>query len=617
MLYLLVISVPYRRARLFAFLEPERDPLGAGFQALQSLIAVGSGGLLGLGPGNSLQKLYFLPYPDSDFIFAIVAEELGMIGALAVVALFGVVLWRGLRAGWRAPDPFGRYLAWGFSSMLVMQALINISVAIALLADQGHSAAVPLLRRLVAGGHHDHLRRPAERLPTWLTRAHLDGAARGPPCAARRRRLGRARLSGARGRRRARAPRVERELRRFADRHGGAPRRGARARRSWRSPARPLVGRALWAKLAALADARPLGARGAARGFASGAFDVVIGTGGYASAPAVLGGRLARRPTRADRAERRGRASPTAGCRASPPPRPSPTRRPRAKLKCLTWVTGVPVRAAFFDIPPLRADGKPRLLVLGGSQGSLRINRLMPEVLAPLFDRIPELSVLHQCGETHLEETLAAYRAAGLETPRLRVVSFVDDVPAAMAAVDLVVSRAGAITLAEICAAGRPSVLLPLLAGRRPSVGERAAPRRGRGGEPDRGRRCSTPTACAVELASLLGDRARLAQDGRERPRLARPRRRGGDRRPDRGAAAAAREGRLMFHRFAGLRHAHFVGIGGAGMSGIAEVLLQYEVTVSGCDQSAERGDGAAAHARRGDRHRALRRTTSTASTCW
>ena len=102
-----------------------------------SVPAVGSGGLFGLGPGNSLQKLYFLPHPESDFIYAIVAEELGMIGALAVVALFGVVLWRGLRAGWRSPDPFGRYLAWGFSSMLVMQALINISVAIALLPTKG------------------------------------------------------------------------------------------------------------------------------------------------------------------------------------------------------------------------------------------------------------------------------------------------------------------------------------------------------------------------------------------------------------------------------------------------------------------------------------------------
>lgn len=133
----LIISEPYRRARIFAFLEPERDPLGSGFQALQSLIAVGSGGILGLGPGNSVQKLYFLPYPHSDFIYAIVAEELGMLGALGIVALFGVVLWRGLRAGWRAPDAFGRYLGWGLTLTLVLQAFTNISVALALLPTKG------------------------------------------------------------------------------------------------------------------------------------------------------------------------------------------------------------------------------------------------------------------------------------------------------------------------------------------------------------------------------------------------------------------------------------------------------------------------------------------------
>jgi cell division protein FtsW len=135
--WVLVMAVPYRRARLFAFLEPERDPLGTGFQALQSLIAVGSGGLLGLGPGDSVQKLYFLPYPHTDFIFAIVAEELGMIGALAVLALFALLAWRGLRAGWRAPDPFGRFLGWGLVSILVLQALINISVAVALFPTKG------------------------------------------------------------------------------------------------------------------------------------------------------------------------------------------------------------------------------------------------------------------------------------------------------------------------------------------------------------------------------------------------------------------------------------------------------------------------------------------------
>ncbi len=164
-LYLLVISVPYRRARLFTFLEPERDPLGAGFQAMQSLIAVGSGGLFGLGPGNSLQKLYFLPHPESDFIYAIVAEELGLIGALAV---------RGaLRTGALAGPPGRLALTGSVRALPRLGILVDAGDAGAdqhlgrdrAPADQGHSTAVPLLWRLVAGGHHDHLRRPAERVP--------------------------------------------------------------------------------------------------------------------------------------------------------------------------------------------------------------------------------------------------------------------------------------------------------------------------------------------------------------------------------------------------------------------------------------------------------------------
>lgn len=135
--WILVRFSAYRFERLVAFLAPEKDPLGAGFQALQSLIAVGSGGVLGLGPGQSMQKLYFLPYPHTDFVYAIVAEELGMLGAMALVALFGVVLWRGVRAGLRAPDVFGRYLAWGFTAVIVLQALLNVSVAIALFPTKG------------------------------------------------------------------------------------------------------------------------------------------------------------------------------------------------------------------------------------------------------------------------------------------------------------------------------------------------------------------------------------------------------------------------------------------------------------------------------------------------
>ena len=284
--------------------------------------------------------------------------------------------------------------------------------------------------------------------------------------------------------------------------------------------ARPLLGKNLWAKVAALVTL-VRSALGARRVIRDGAFDLVVGTGGYASAPAVLGGRLAHRRTvliepnaEAGLANRWASRFADAAAVAY--------EATAAKLSCLSWVTGVPVRAAFFDIPPLRTDGKPRLLVLGGSQGSLRINRLMPEVLAPLFERSPELSVLHQCGETHLEGTLAAYRAAGLETPRLRVVSFVDNVPAAMAAVDLVVSRAGAITLAEICAAGRPAVLLPLVAaGAHQLANARLLADAGAASliEDD----ALDADRLLIELANLLGDRSRLVEMGASARRLAHP----------------------------------------------------------------------------------------------
>lgn len=133
----LIHSEPYRWRRLTAFLHPERDPTGAGYQADQSLIAVGSGGLWGLGPGESVQKLHFLPHPHSDFLFAILAEELGLLGGLVVLTLFAVLLWRGVRAGVHAPDTFGRFVGWGLTGLLVGQALVNISVALALLPTKG------------------------------------------------------------------------------------------------------------------------------------------------------------------------------------------------------------------------------------------------------------------------------------------------------------------------------------------------------------------------------------------------------------------------------------------------------------------------------------------------
>jgi len=132
-----VWSAQYRRDRILSFLHPETDPLGKGFQALQSLIAVGTGGVTGLGLGDGKQKLFFLPYPHTDFIFAIVGEELGLIGGVAVLALFGVLFARGVRAAVNAPDGFGRLLGVGLSVLIVVQALVNISVVLALLPTKG------------------------------------------------------------------------------------------------------------------------------------------------------------------------------------------------------------------------------------------------------------------------------------------------------------------------------------------------------------------------------------------------------------------------------------------------------------------------------------------------
>ena len=147
LVYLAVRMEPYRWQRITAFLDPERYQLGAGFQADQSLVAIGSGGVLGLGLGDSVQKLHFLPHPQSDFIYSIVAEELGLIGAVLLLALFGVLFWRGLRAGLQAPDRFGRHLAWGLTAVLVVQALLHVSVGLSLIPTTG----VPL-PFLSAGG---------------------------------------------------------------------------------------------------------------------------------------------------------------------------------------------------------------------------------------------------------------------------------------------------------------------------------------------------------------------------------------------------------------------------------------------------------------------------------
>lgn len=136
-LALLILAAPYRLRRITAFLNPEDDPLGAGFQLRQSILAVASGGIQGTSLGESRQKLFFLPEPHTDFIFSVVSEELGLLGSASVIALFGILFWRGLRAAAGAPDRGGFYLAMGLTLLLVLQAMINIGVALGCLPTKG------------------------------------------------------------------------------------------------------------------------------------------------------------------------------------------------------------------------------------------------------------------------------------------------------------------------------------------------------------------------------------------------------------------------------------------------------------------------------------------------
>lgn len=143
----LIAAAPYRLQRITAFLDPWQDPLGAGYQAIQSLYAIGPGGLVGLGLGMSRQKYSYLPEPQTDFIFSIIAEELGFIGGATVLMLFLLLIWRGMRTAITAPDSFGSLLALGIVGIIAVQVVINIGVVIGLMPVTG--ITLPLIS---AGG---------------------------------------------------------------------------------------------------------------------------------------------------------------------------------------------------------------------------------------------------------------------------------------------------------------------------------------------------------------------------------------------------------------------------------------------------------------------------------
>jgi cell division protein FtsW len=199
---------PYRRARLFSFLDPWQDPDGAGFQSVQAMIALGSGGFFGVGLGESVQKVYYLPEASTDMIFAIVGEELGLFGSLAVIAAFALFGYVGFNVALRCRDPFGKVLAAGITALICGQAALNMSAVLGLLPLTG----IPL--PFVSYG--------GSSLVIGLTSVGVllniavNGTAVEAEVPDRRRRDGRARAAGDRSRRSSRGARRGRQLRRYA-----------------------------------------------------------------------------------------------------------------------------------------------------------------------------------------------------------------------------------------------------------------------------------------------------------------------------------------------------------------------------------------------------------------
>jgi cell division protein FtsW len=133
----LIISAPYRLERILSFLNPWKDALGSGFQTIQSLYAIGPGGLLGLGLGNSIQKHFYLPEPQTDFIFSIISEELGFLGVVIVTTLFSIIIIRGFQIAIRSRNLFAKYLAFGITFQIAFQSLLNLMVVVGLIPVTG------------------------------------------------------------------------------------------------------------------------------------------------------------------------------------------------------------------------------------------------------------------------------------------------------------------------------------------------------------------------------------------------------------------------------------------------------------------------------------------------
>ena len=446
-LYFLVVRVPWRWARVQAFFDPFKDPQGKGFHTIQSMIAVSTGGLTGLGLMEGKQKLFYLPEPHTDFIFAVTAEELGLWGSLLVVALFGIFLYRGIRVALRTDDMFAQVSRHrhncdgGGAGAVQHQRRARDG------SRQRHSAAVHLLRWFIFIHHSGLRRRPPQHHPAngLAMRVIVAGGGTGGhviPALAIAQEL-RAHYGAEvvfvgtqRGIETRLVPAAGFELRLIKV--------GALKRVDFATRLRTLLAlpRALAASASLVREFRP---------------QVMIGVGGYASGPAMFVAAMMSIPTVA----------------FEPNVLPGVANRLVAPMvsaaavhfpstchyfrNCI--VTGVPVRPEFFRVPPRSKDARPTLLVFGGSQGAHAINEAVLEALPKLMEAVPDIHIIHQTGEKDYAEAQAAYLRAMISA---EVSPFIDDMPAAFARADLLLCRSGASTVAEITAAGKPAIFIPL-----------------------------------------------------------------------------------------------------------------------------------------------------------
>lgn len=249
--------------------------------------------------------------------------------------------------------------------------------------------------------------------------------------------------------------------------------------------------------------------------------DVVIGVGGYASGPGMVAAILARIPTLAVEPNAfPGLANRLVGKRVSAA---AVNFEPALTYFRNAQVTGIPVRAEFFQLQQRPENAPPHLLIFGGSQGALVLNRTMPQIVSRLLDAVPGLTILHQAGARHAEETQAAYAGSGADPARWQVHAFLDDMARRFAAADLVLSRSGASTVAEEMAAGKPALLIPFPGAADDHQRKNAEVMAGAGAAVMIIEKEMTPERLLESLVGLLRDPVRLRAMGERARTLAHP----------------------------------------------------------------------------------------------